>query len=71
MPVVGILMSAAGGDAASAAFDVVGMMTTTVSSVQSQLFTVLNIVVPAIIGVLAAVSAVNFGMNWLKRMGKK
>lgn len=70
MPVVGILMSGAGGDA-SAAFDVASMMTTTVNSVQSQLFTVLNIVVPAIVGVMAAVVCVQFGMNWLKKMGKK
>ncbi len=71
MFVTGVLMSGAGGDAASVAFDVAAMMTTTVSSVQSQLFTVLNIVVPAIVGVMAAVVCVQFGMNWLKKMGKK
>lgn len=67
---IGILMSGTGGDV-SAAFDVAAMITTTVSSVQSQLFTVLNIVVPAIVAVMAAVVCVNFGMSWLKKMGKK
>lgn len=36
MFVTGVLMSGAGGDAASVAFDVAAMMTTTVSSVQDR-----------------------------------
>lgn len=63
-----VLLSA--GEAAAQTFDVSGILSTSVSSVQTQLFTVLNIVVPAIVGVLAAVVAVKFGINWMKKLGK-
>lgn len=52
------------------AFDLTDLLTTSVSSIETQLFTVLNIVVPAIVGVLAAVVAVKFGINWMKKLGK-
>lgn len=51
-------------------FDLTDLLTTSVSSIETQLFTVLNIVVPAIVGVLAAVIAVKFGINWMKKLGK-
>lgn len=54
--------------AAEAAMDISSLMTTSVSSVQTQLFTVLNIVVPAIVGITAAVVAVKFGIKWMKRI---
>ncbi len=62
------MVLSAGGEAASATLDLVGMMNTSVSSVQTQLFTVLNIVVPAIVGISAAVVAVKFGLKWMKRI---
>lgn len=61
-----VLLSEAAG--AAAALDISNLMTTSVSSVQTQLFTVLNIVVPAIVGVTAAVVAVKFGIKWMKRI---
>ncbi len=62
------MVLSAGGEVASATLDLVGMMNTSVSSVQTQLFTVLNIVVPAIVGISAAVVAVKFGLKWMKRI---
>lgn len=54
----------------STTFDLTDLLTTSVSSIETQLFTVLNIVVPAIVGVLAAVVAVKFGINWMKKLGR-
>lgn len=51
-------------------FDMTEVMTTSVSSIQTQLFSVLNIVVPAIVAVLAAVVCVKFGITWMKKLGK-
>lgn len=62
------MVLSAGGEAASTTMDLAGLMTTSVSSVQTQLFTVLNIVVPAIVGITAAVVAVKFGIKWMKRI---
>lgn len=61
-----ILLTAEG----ASTFDLTELLSTSVSSIQTQLFTVLNIVVPAIVGVLAAVVAVKFGINWMKKLGK-
>lgn len=55
-------------EAAGTTMDLAGLMTTSVGSVQTQLFTVLNIVVPAIVGITAAVVAVKFGIKWMKRI---
>lgn len=51
-----------------AAFDIASVMTESVSSVQGQLFTVLGIVVPAIVLVVGAVVGVKFGIKWLKSL---
>ena len=51
-------------------FDLATLLGTSVTSVQTQLFTVLNIVVPSIVGILAAVVAVKFGIKWMKRLGQ-
>lgn len=50
-------------------FDLGGLMQTSASSIQTQLFTVLNIVVPAIVSIMAVVICVKFGMDWLKKLG--
>lgn len=55
-------------EAAAVTMDLSGLMTTSVSSVQTQLFTVLNIVVPAIVSITAVVIAVKFGIKWMKRI---
>lgn len=52
----------------SAGFDIASVMTESVSSVQGQLFTVLGIVVPAIVLVVGAVVGVKFGLKWLKNL---
>lgn len=62
------VMAAAEGAAAS--FDVSKVMEDSVSTVQSQLFSVLGIVVPAIVVVTGAVVGVKFGVSWLKKLGK-
>lgn len=49
-------------------FDIASVMTESVSSVQGQLFTVLGIVVPAIVLVVGAVVGVKFGIKWLKSL---
>jgi hypothetical protein len=60
---------AATAEGAAQTFDISDLLTTSVSSVSTQLFTVLNIVVPAMVGVLAAVVCVKFGLRWMKRIG--
>lgn len=52
------------------AFDLSSIMTESVSTVQTQLFMVLGIVVPAIAAVTAAVVGVRFGVKWLRSLGK-
>lgn len=70
MTKAGLILLSAGEAVSQTTFDLSDLLTTSVSSVQTQLFTVLNIVVPAIVGVLAAVVAVKFGINWMKKLGK-
>ena len=55
---------------AGTAFDLTGLMETSVNSIQTQLFTVLNIIVPVIVGVMAAVVCIKFGFQWMKKLGK-
>lgn len=49
-------------------FDVTAVMTESVNSVQTQLFSVLAVVVPAIVVVVGAVVAVKFGISWIKKI---
>lgn len=56
--------------AAEGGFDLSNVMSTAVSQVQGDLFSVLGIVVPAMIAVIAAVVGVKFGSKWLKSLGK-
>lgn len=51
-------------------FDLASIMSNAVTTVQTDLFTVLGIVVPAIVVVTGAVVGVAFGLKWLKKMGK-
>lgn len=66
-PKVGAALLSAGADAASG-FDVTTIMTDSVKTTQGQMFTVLAIVVPAIVAVTAAVVAIKFGVGWLKKI---
>lgn len=62
------LVAAASEGASSTGFDVTSIMSESVTSVQSQLFSVMAIVVPAIVAVTAAIVGVKFGINWLKKL---
>lgn len=53
---------------AETGFDVAAIMTDSVSKVQTQVFTVLGIVVPAIVAIVGAVVCVKFGLSWLKKI---
>lgn len=60
----------AAAESTAASFDVSKVMTDSVSTVQSQLFSVLGIVVPAIVLVTGAVVGIKFGVSWLRKLGK-
>lgn len=62
------LAAAVSEGASSTGFDVTSVMSDSVTTVQSQLFSVLAIVVPAIVAVTAAIVGVKFGINWLKKL---
>ncbi len=66
---VNMLLFAAG-EGTTVSFDISNLITTSVNSIQEQLFTVLNIVVPVIVGVMAAVVCIKFGFQWMKKLGK-
>lgn len=57
----------AGADVASG-FDVTTIMSDSVKTTQSQIFSVLAIVVPAIVAIVAAVVGIKFGISWLKKL---
>lgn len=52
----------------STGFDVTSIMKDAVDTTQSQMFSTLAIVVPAIGLITAAVVGVKFGLSWLKRI---
>ncbi len=62
------MMAAAMLSAESAAktFDISSVMSDAVSTTQGQIFTVLGIVVPAIVAIVAAVVGVKFAIKWLR-----
>lgn len=66
-PKVGAALLSAGGDASSG-FDVASIMTESVKTTQGQPFSVLGIVVPAIVAVTAAIVGIKFGIGWLKKI---
>lgn len=66
-PSMGAALLSAGADTASG-FDVTTIMTESVKTTQGQIFSVLGIVVPAIIAIVAAVVGVKFGISWLKKI---
>lgn len=66
-PRVGMALLSTGTDAASG-FDVTTIMQDSVKTVQGQAFSVLAIVVPAIVLITGAVVGVKFGIGWLKKI---
>jgi len=65
VPQAGSALLSAGTEAG---FDVTSIMTDSVKTIQSQLFSVLGIVVPAIVGIVSAVVCIKFGISWLKKI---
>lgn len=53
---------------ADTGFDVATIMSDSVKTTQGQIFSVLSIVVPAIVTIVAAVVCINFGLKWLKKI---
>ncbi len=51
-------------------FDLASIMSNAVSTVQGDIFSVLGIVVPALVVVTGAVVGVRFGLKWLRQLGK-
>lgn len=66
-PKAGAALLSAGAEAASG-FDVTTIMSESVKTTQGQIFSVLAIVVPAIVAIVAAVVGVKFGIGWLKKI---
>lgn len=62
------LVTGALAEGAASTFDVTQVMTDSVNTVQGQLFSVLAIVVPAIVVVVGAIVGVKFGISWLKKI---
>lgn len=63
----GTALLSAGGDVTSG-FDVTTIMQDSVKTVQGQAFSVLAIVVPAIVLITGAVVGIKFGIGWLKKI---
>lgn len=63
MPVLGFALLTA-----DTSFDVSSVMESAVSTTQGQMFSVLAIVVPAIVTIVAAVVGIKFGISWLKKI---
>lgn len=63
----GAALLSAGSDAVSG-FDVTSIMADSVKTVQGQVFSVLAVVVPAIVLITGAVVGVKFGVSWLKKI---
>lgn len=49
-------------------FDVTSIMSDAVTTTQGQVFSVLAIVVPAIVAITAAVVCIKFGVGWLRKI---
>ncbi len=65
---LGLTPMALSAEGAASTFDVSTVMKDAVSTTQGQLFTVLGIVVPAIVAVAAAVVGIKFGIKWLRNL---
>lgn len=48
--------------------DVTKLISDSVNSTQLQVFSVLGVVVPAIVGIVSAVVCIKFGISWLKKI---
>lgn len=62
------LLTAGIAEGSAAAFDVASIMSDSVATTQAQIFSVLGIVVPAIVAVTAAIVGIKFGVGWLRKI---
>lgn len=53
---------------AASEFDLTSIMSDSVATTQTQIFSVLGIVVPAIVAVTAAIIGIKFGIGWLRKI---
>lgn len=65
-----VIAAAEGASGAVANFDLESVLSQGVTTVQGYIFTTLGIVVPAIVTCLGIIVAVNFGLRWLKKLGR-
>lgn len=63
----GTAVLSAGGDVATG-FDIAAIMQDSVNTVQGQAFSVLKIVVPAIVLITGATVGIKYGIGWLRRV---
>lgn len=66
--VISFLPVLAGDAGGSSSVDVTSIMSGAVSDVQSQLLSILAVVVPAIVVIVGATVAVKYGISWFKKM---
>lgn len=66
-PKAGAALLSAGANEAST-FDVTTIMSDAVKTVQGQAFSVLGIVVPAIVLITGAIVGIKFGIGWLRKI---
>ena len=62
------LPAALAAGAETAGFDVTTVMSGAVDTTKTQMFSVLGIVVPAIVAITAAVVGIKFGIGWLRKI---
>ncbi|MCM1305420.1 MAG: hypothetical protein NC306_15145 [Butyrivibrio sp.] len=65
-----VAAAAEGGVPAVSSFDLEGILSSAVTTVQGYVFTTLATVVPSIVGIMGVVVAVKFGIRWIKKMGQ-
>ena len=64
----GALLAATIAEGGASTFDVTTIMTESVATTQTQIFSVLAIVGPAIVAVTAAIVGIKFGIGWLRKI---
>lgn len=63
-----VALTSEGAAGAAASFDLEGILSNAVATVQTNMYNTLGIVVPAIVGISAVVICVKFGLRWIRKM---
>lgn len=61
-------LASEGSAGTAASFDLEGILSNAVATVQNYMYSTLSTVVPAIVGITAVVICVKFGLRWIKKM---